>query len=700
MSWPVCKGLAAGGYEVHYLALGRKRPPEYIDGVYVVPPILQDELEPEGVGGEQNLFIYLHKRIGPDAIVICLEDGRLFNILYQLKKAVGERLPVWIWILPDENGATGYGNAVASLPVQLKRSGIERIIRPGVVPPGTKRLEQSGSVEVLSIGRDMPRSDPRETLEMWESTAQPGHTLVWIADDASRAKTGIRAELAKHSLKFSVKILQAAVSGWASPLEHADTAAAFFFVESMKRLNTIGAVECILAGLAPYPAHSAIRGDWEHCLVSCSSAWNHRADSLPEIRDKARELYDPDTAVSCWMDVIKRSIPRPFTPKSRLKRIRGINFKGHIWGNGSMSLTTRSLALSMDRLGVPVSLETTTEKGADRCTTKPSERDTERLLELQHRKIDPAEYAHIRYSGPQSYEYHLHEGLVDITMGRFNIIYWSIDYSSLSGPGCPSPRLLNEMANQIWVLSRHNLGSLLECGVRPELLRIVPNGYDERIYHRKVRPRELGFQKFTFLSVANLKFFHRKGLDVLIDAYAGEFSEHEDVHLIIQSPTSANKRLLYECIEEASRKYNRRPAISVWDTPMTAEQLAPLYKACDCLVWPSRGESFGLPPLESLAVGTPVIVTRWGGMMDYCDHDTAYMVDYKLVPAHTWKMNGWGGGLWADPDGESLKYWMRFAFEHPEENRRKTENASAAMNQWTWEAAAKKALDYLAEIEL
>ena len=44
------------------------------------------------------------------------------------------------------------------------------------------------------------------------------------------------------------------------------------------------------------------------------------------------------------------------------------------------------------------------------------------------------------------------------------------------------------------------------------------------------------------------------------------------------------------------------------------EELALLYAAAEVFVFPSLAEGFGLPPLEAMACGTPVISDRWPGI--------------------------------------------------------------------------------------
>ena len=62
------------------------------------------------------------------------------------------------------------------------------------------------------------------------------------------------------------------------------------------------------------------------------------------------------------------------------------------------------------------------------------------------------------------------------------------------------------------------------------------------------------------------------------------------------------------------------------------EELAALYRGARCLVYPSLYEGFGLPVLEAMACGTPVVTSR-GGATEEVAGDAAVLVDPLDVDA-------------------------------------------------------------------
>ena len=65
---------------------------------------------------------------------------------------------------------------------------------------------------------------------------------------------------------------------------------------------------------------------------------------------------------------------------------------------------------------------------------------------------------------------------------------------------------------------------------------------------------------------------------------------------------------------------------------MPSDHLSVLYEQALCFVFPSFYEGFGLPPLEAMAHGTPVIASNRASLPDVCG-DAALFVD----PSSDWR---------------------------------------------------------------
>jgi alpha-1,3-rhamnosyl/mannosyltransferase len=63
-----------------------------------------------------------------------------------------------------------------------------------------------------------------------------------------------------------------------------------------------------------------------------------------------------------------------------------------------------------------------------------------------------------------------------------------------------------------------------------------------------------------------------------------------------------------------------------WVGRVSDEELAALYRGARCVVYPSLYEGFGLPVLEAMACGTPVVTSR-GGATEEVAGDAAVLVD-------------------------------------------------------------------------
>lgn len=185
----------------------------------------------------------------------------------------------------------------------------------------------------------------------------------------------------------------------------------------------------------------------------------------------------------------------------------------------------------------------------------------------------------------------------------------------------------------------------------------------------------------------------RKGIDILLDAYTQSYTASDNVCLVIKDMggDSFYKGMnLREKIAAISRQKNA-PAIEYIDTMLSDKQVAGLYKACDVLVHPYRGEGFGLPILEAMACGTPAIVTNGGACLDFCSEKNSMLIDAKkLIYADKrigeYEMDGYPWLL--EPSVDHLKELMVYAFQHQKEMRELGELAHRdAHEHWTWDKA-------------
>ncbi len=147
-----------------------------------------------------------------------------------------------------------------------------------------------------------------------------------------------------------------------------------------------------------------------------------------------------------------------------------------------------------------------------------------------------------------------------------------------------------------------------EFGIPAEEVCVVPLGVDATWFgHRKETDieicRKLGLGTPFFFSIAT--DFSHKNLPNLLQAYAilrSRWRDGEPPDLVLAGHTSTARTDFYLTLESGAF-----PAGITFLGPVSREQLRVLYQRALALVFPSLYEGFGLPPLEAMAAGTPVI---------------------------------------------------------------------------------------------
>ena len=163
--------------------------------------------------------------------------------------------------------------------------------------------------------------------------------------------------------------------------------------------------------------------------------------------------------------------------------------------------------------------------------------------------------------------------------------------------------------------------------IDPERVRVIPNGIDPAMT-TEMDPDELARIKARFqldgrsiLFVGNIK--PHKNVERLIEAFARlrEDESLKDVKLIVVGDELSKYPALRRAV--ARHQIRRHVRFFGFVPEMT---LVALYRAADVFVLPSLYEGFGLPVLEAMANGTPVVTSNLSSLPEVVG-DAALTVD-------------------------------------------------------------------------
>lgn len=205
-------------------------------------------------------------------------------------------------------------------------------------------------------------------------------------------------------------------------------------------------------------------------------------------------------------------------------------------------------------------------------------------------------------------------------------------------------------------------------------------GVDSKFFHYFERDDKPETFKFLHTAGGN----RRKGWELVIQAFKEEFAEDEDVELTM-------KMYPWKVDDAMFAPFKEIPRVTWDDRDIPKALQQEFYQEHHCLVFPSKGEGWGLVPHEAVITGMPAIVTRNHGFDGFWNEGFVTVRSEKkpseLVPPEfivdgvdlnarfvdkRWKNTG----DWYQANMANLKTQMRNVYEDYKKYKAKAKNGS------------------------
>lgn len=204
-------------------------------------------------------------------------------------------------------------------------------------------------------------------------------------------------------------------------------------------------------------------------------------------------------------------------------------------------------------------------------------------------------------------------------------------FETINLPGAWVP-MINSM-DLIITASNFNK-KIFEANGVTKPVEVIPHTFDDNLFNDSVSPTGR-YRPFTFVSVGTFK--SRKNWEGLVKGFYDAFEVKDDVCLYIKTDKPNDLNTEIQRIKRNSEwKFKETAPIYVEPRKYCEfEEIPQLMKKGDVYISTSIGEGFLLSGLHAMALKIPVIVTRFGGALEYAKPDLCTYLEpyqYKTIP--------------------------------------------------------------------
>ena len=272
------------------------------------------------------------------------------------------------------------------------------------------------------------------------------------------------------------------------------------------------------------------------------------------------------------------------------------------------------------------------------------------------------------------------------------------------------PSLLNAV-DRVVVPTEWNREVFVASGVTAPVV-VVPHVVCDPVPGDLGTPLELARDVVVFYTIA--RWDQRKAPAAVIRAYLDAFTTDDPVALVVKTspdaqfpvaePWGSRSGLEGTTLLEVARiirRYRRPASVRIEVEDWEPSRVAGLHTRGDCYVSLTHGEGWGLGAFDAAAYGNPVVITGWGGHLDFLDADRSLLVDFDLEPVEHWEPRSYGPEQhWAIPHHDHAVELLReVAADITAARRRAAPLRASVLNDFAPARVAVTLLDVVPELE-
>jgi glycosyltransferase involved in cell wall biosynthesis len=168
----------------------------------------------------------------------------------------------------------------------------------------------------------------------------------------------------------------------------------------------------------------------------------------------------------------------------------------------------------------------------------------------------------------------------------------------------------------------------LDSGVPAEKITVIPHGINLQEFDA-AQPFPLKTKKSVKILMNLGQIHRRKDLPLSLEIFGKSFTKQDDICLVLKiqdrQPSQSFELSFNQIYQEFNEKYPNHAEVEIIRSFIP--NIYSLYKSCQIMFSTSNTEGFGMPQLESLALGLINVSSRYGGVLDFLDDNNSLLIE-------------------------------------------------------------------------